>query len=243
MAKTNFDLAPPVKFVDGLLAVSIDIQRITASLIFNGATQSGTGDATVEFVMGPQNGNPIFDLRQTITAAWLDDAPLPVAKLAHHNFGGGAGADMRIIEAVLAAGSTHKLRVAYMLGIPQASTAGSYQPTITWNSGPRLTFNFGFTDLGAGRYLEARIPANLIFDQFELVIELRILNTLVAHSLITNGEVISPGNNHWQVNFPERFTSLSPLLELRASDTLVSATDTTILPVSGLLISSQTKPH
>ena len=33
-------------------------------------------------------------------------------------------------------------------------------------------FNFGFTDLGAGRYLESWMPANLIFDQFALDLEL-----------------------------------------------------------------------
>jgi len=88
MPGTNFDLAPPVKTVDGLKAVPIDIQKITASLTFNGATSSGAGDATLEFITGPEAGNPIFDLRQTITDAWLDGVPLAVAKVAHHDFGG-----------------------------------------------------------------------------------------------------------------------------------------------------------
>ena len=107
----NFDLAPPAKTVDGLVAVPIDIQKITASLIFDGATSSGKGDATVEFTMGPQNGNPIFDLRQTITAAWLDGVSLPVAQLAHHDFGGGADAHLRIVQSVVTAGTTHTLSI------------------------------------------------------------------------------------------------------------------------------------
>ena len=68
---TNFDLAPPTKTVDGLLAVPIDIHKMTVSFSFDGATNSGHGDATLDFIVGPQNENPIFDLRQTITAAWL----------------------------------------------------------------------------------------------------------------------------------------------------------------------------
>lgn len=233
LAGTNLQLAPPAKLVDGLWAVPIDIQRITATLSFDGATNTGSGDATLEFRMGHQAGNPIFDLRQTITAAWLDGAPLPVAQLSHHDFGGGVQAELRVVEALLAAGSNHNLRVTYTLGPPQASTAGSYQPAITWSSGPRLAFNFGFTDLGAGRYLEAWVPANLIFDQFELVLDLRLLNTTVAHSVITNGVVTSLGANHWRVNFPTRFTALSPLLELRASNSLTTATSSVSLPVSG----------
>jgi len=99
---TNFNLAPPAKTVDGLIAVPVDIQTLTASLTFDGAPQTGTGDAIIEFTVGPQAGNPIFDLRQTITNAWLDGAPFPVANLAHHDFGGGAGAELRVVEAVLA---------------------------------------------------------------------------------------------------------------------------------------------
>lgn len=112
--------------------------------------------------------------------------------------------------------------------------------TLLWSNGPRLAFNFGFTDLGAGRYLEAWVPANLIFDQFELILTLRILNTMIAHTVITNGEVISVGTHHWQVKFPSRFTALSPLLELRASGTLVKATDAVTLPVSGANITIDT---
>lgn len=232
----NFDLAPPVKIVDGLVAVPIDIQRITASLVFDGATQSGQGDATLEFIMGPQNGNPIFDLRQTITAAWLDGAPLPPGKLNHHDFGGGPHANLRVVEAVLAAGSAHTLRVTYNVALPQASMAGSYLPAITWSSGPRLTFNFGFTDLGAGRYLEAWVPANLIFDQFELTLTLQVLNTAVAHTVITNGTVTPAGVNHWSIAFPSRFTAFSPLLELRPGDEVTSMTGTVTLPVSGKVV-------
>lgn len=232
-AGAQFKLAPAPKLVDGLWAVPVDMQRITALLTFDAATSSATGDATVEFKMGRHAGNPIFDLRQTITGAWIDGVALPSAKVAHHNFGGGAEAHLRVVESISAAGSAHNLRVTYQLGTPQASDAGSYKPSIVWQSGPRLSFNFGFTDLGAGRYLEAWVPANLIFDQFELLLELRILNTAVAHTVITNGAVTVLGANHWRVNFPPRFTALSPLLELRAHDKLASATDTVVLPLSG----------
>ena len=43
---TNFDLAPPPRMVDGLFAVPVDLQRVTAGLVFDGASSNGTGDAT-----------------------------------------------------------------------------------------------------------------------------------------------------------------------------------------------------
>lgn len=233
LAGSNLDLAPPPKRVDGLWAVPIDIQRIDASLVFDAASQQIAGDATLQFRLGRHAGCPIFDLRQTLGGVWLDGAAVPVAEVAQHDFGGGANASLRVLARSLEAGSTHSLRLTYSVGVPQASMAGSYLPQIVWSAGPRLAFNFGFTDLGAGRYLEAFVPANLIFDQFELSLELRLTGTAVAHTPISNGSISNLGSNHWRIDFPARFSALSPLLELRAGDSLQSSTQNTVLPVSG----------
>ncbi len=229
----NFDLAPPARLVDGLWAVPVDITQIDASLRFDAATQQASGDATLAFRLGANAGCPIFDLRQTPTDAWLDGAPIPLAEVAAHDFGGGAHSSLRVLARVLEAGSSHTLRLTYAVDMPQASTAGSYEPQITWSAGPRLVFNFGFTDLGAGRYLEAFIPANLIYDQFELNLDLQLLNTAIPHTPISNGVVSSLGSNHWSIAFPARSTAFSPLLELRPTDSLQSATANALLPVSG----------
>lgn len=236
IAGTNLDLAPPPKLVDGLWAVPIDISRIDAQLSFNAAAQNATGTALLQLRLGRNAGCPIFDLRQTPTAVELDGAAVPVADVALHDFGGGTGAELRVLNRVLDAGSAHTLRVTYSVGLPQASMAGSYLPQVTWSAGPRLTFSFGFTDLGPGRYLESFVPANLVFDQFEMTIELRITGTTIAHQPITNGTVSVLGSNHWSIAFPRRFTAFSPLLELRAADTLTSATHNEVLPISGTAI-------
>ncbi len=231
--RTNFRLAPPPKTVDGLLAVAIDIESIEAIFTFDGAAEAASADATITYTVGPTAGNPIFDLRQDITQAWLDSVLLPIAQLAHHNFGSVPFTDLRLIEAVQAAGSVHTLRVQYNLGLPNSQLGGSYLPALEWSAGPKLRFVFGLSDLNRARYAEAWLPANLIFDQFSIKIEIKIINTMVAHTVITNGAVNSLGFNHWQISFPERFTALSPLLEVRTSDTLIQQTDTVLLPVSG----------
>lgn len=236
IAGTNLDLAPPPALVDGLWAVPIDISRVEASLVFDAATRSARGDASVKFRLGRHAGCPILDLRQTPDAVELDGAPVAVTDIAAHDFGGGPGAEMRVLARTLAPGSSHTLRVHYPVGVPQASTVGSYQPQVAWAAGPRLTFNFGFTDLGPGRYAESFLPANLVFDQVEIVLDLQVTGTAVAHQPITNGDVRVLGANHWSVTFPARFTALSPMLELRAADRVTSATHTEILPVSGTAV-------
>ncbi|MFN7770664.1 MAG: hypothetical protein ACK5UC_25995 [Planctomycetaceae bacterium] len=234
---TNFHLAPPSKTVDGLTAVPLDIQTIDAALVFDGAAAAATGDSTISYTVGPTAGNPIFDLRQEITSAWVDGVPFPVDHLAHHTFGSGSFTELRVIEAVQSAGSVHTLRVQYPLAVPNSQLGGSYLPALDWSAGPRLRFVFGLSDLNRARYAEAWLPCNLIFDQFALTLEVQIVNTLVAHSVITNGTVTVLGTNHWRIQFPARCTALSPLLEIRASDTLVLQTDSTVLPVSGTTVS------
>ncbi len=230
---SNLGHAPPTRTIDGLVAAPIDISHIEAQLVFDAATETSTGDATLHFTTGSTAANPIFDLRQAITGLWLDGTAMAVDSAAHHEFGGGNDAELRILEAVLAPNTTHALQISYDLGQPNASTAGSYQPAMVFSAGPRLTFNFGFTDLGAGRYLEAWIPANLIYDQFTLDLNLTITGTTIAHTLITNGSATSLGPNQWLASFPSSTTAFSPLVELRASDSVIGANGVASLPVSG----------
>jgi hypothetical protein len=229
----NFHLAPPPKTVDGLLAVPIDIESIGAIFTFDGSTETASADATITYTVDPSAGNPIFDLRQEITQAWLDSVLFPVAQLAHHNFGVGPFTDLRVIQAVQGAGSVHTLRVQYNLALPDSQLGGSYLPALEWSAGPKLRFVFGLSDLNRARYAEAWLPANLVFDQYSINLEIQIINTMASHSVITNGVVTSVGPNHWQIGFPERSSAVSPLLEVRASDTLTQQTDTVLLPVSG----------
>jgi len=42
--------------------------------------------------------------------------------------------------------------------------------------------------------------------------------------------------NHWEIQFPGRFTALSPMLEIHATDALETLTDTVLLPVSGNVV-------
>jgi hypothetical protein len=233
---TNFEIAPPPKTVDGLLAVPIDISAIAATVQFDLATSSATADATITYTVGPTAGNPIFDLRQTVTDAWLDGASFAPSLLAHHTFGSGPFTDLRVVESVQTAGSVHTLRVLYPLTLPDAETGGAYPPALDFTPGPRVRFTLGMTDLFRARYLEAWLPANLLFDQYQIDLDLHVLNTPVAHSVITNGTATLLGTNHWQIAYPARFSAVSTLLELRATDTVEQQTGSVLLPVSGTTV-------
>ena len=236
---TNLHLAPPVRIVDGRPAVPIDIQQLTADLVFDLDAERASVDAEMRFVLGNDDGYPYFDLRQTIQQAYLDGAALAPADLAHRDFGGGANADLRLLDQMLASGSEHTLRLLYELGLPQAPQA----LPIGWD-GPRLSFDFWFSDLSPGRYLEMWFPANLIFDQFPFLLNLRLLNTSIDHVLISNGAVTAiDASNQWRIEFPPYFVSCSPMLVIAAADRVEQRTGSVTPPGPAQPIALETSKH
>ena len=167
---------------------------------------------------------------------WLDGASLPVAQVLTRDLGGGVGAEMRVLDTVLAAGSSHTLRLTYGVGLPLSPAGGGYPPGLTWTAGPRLAWNGGFTDLFAARYLESWVPANMIWDQYAISIEIQVIGTAIPHTLITNGAPTQIAVNHWRATFPPESTAMSTLFELRAADALTQTVTSAALP-SGTTVS------
>jgi hypothetical protein len=210
-----FELAPDPKAVDGLFAVPIHLDEVVATLLFDAESESAHATATMRFTVGPTSGNPVFDLRQTIAAATLDGAPLAPAQLAHHDLGGGPDAEVRVLDALLAAGSSHELELSYPLELPAAPNARG----VVWEPGAgRLSFDLHLSDLNPARYLESWLPSNLLFDRFPVRLEVRVDGTPHAHVLLTNGAATPLGPNRWQVELPATFAPCSPMLLIEAAD-------------------------
>ena len=232
--------APPPKRLGSAksLAVPINIGRVSAKLVFDARSHRATGDATLDFHHGIDHGYPIFDLRQPITAAWLDGAPLAPAAMPLHRFGVKAEQSLRVLARNLRSGDRHRLRLAYDIAVSPlaASGAGGYQPALLWSGDGSVNFNFGFTDLGGGRYLEAWAPANLIYDRFALRLDVGVRNSKVPHALVTNGEAVEVARNHWRVRYPAGFTALSPMLQLHPQAEVDQAIRAVNLPVPGRVI-------
>jgi hypothetical protein len=229
-ALRDLDLAPPAMPVDSLLAVPIDIHRVDARIVFDAAARAARADATMIFTTGDEAGAPIFDLRQEVREAFLDDQPLDPQALRHRDLGGGADAELRVVEQILPAGSAHQLRLAYDLSVSQSPEA---DVALLWDDQSRLYWDFWFSDLWPARYLEMWLPANLIYDRFTLNLEIEIANASAEHVLISNGAIRTPGANSWRVAFPPRFTALSPMLLVVAKDQIETRNAVMQLPDTG----------
>ena len=227
-----FQDAPPPIRVYGRLVVPLHIIDLTARVKFDGAKQAATADATMTYIVGPTAGSPFFDLRQTVDRCWLDGHEIDPALVAARDVGAGPFSTVRVIDVAQRARSVHRLRIRYGLDIPCAGLGGAYPPRLTWTAGPRLRWSIAMSDLEPGRYLEAWFPSNLPFDQFPFALDLRLVGMPIRHTIITNGEVVAMQRNGWSIRFPRWFTTMSPLVEIRAGDQLQMAAGNFSSPIS-----------
>jgi hypothetical protein len=195
-----------------LKAVSVDVTRVVANLTFDVAAVEAPATATVDFTVELADGCPALDLRQPLDGLRLDGSTLPGDAFSHADLGGGDGAEMRVLDRHLAAGTRHRLELAYRLGLPEA---GGACPIVWGNGGVR--FDLYMSDLKPGRYLEMWIPANLCHDRFDLTVNIEVVGTDAGHTVITNGAETSLGSNRWKIAYGPGATSLSPMLVLAPS--------------------------
>ncbi len=202
---------PPVRLGDRL-AVPVDISSVEARITFDVAARAATIQAKVEFAVSDVDGCPVLDLRQPVDSLLLDGEARSGEAFSPHDLGGGPGAEMRVLDQRLAAGSRHRLELQYQLTTPAAEGAEA----IAW-PGAGVRFDFWMSDLHPGRYLEMWLPANLCHDRFRLTLEVAVEGG-EPHRLVSNGAEYQPSPNQWRVEYPARFTSLSPMLVLRPSE-------------------------
>jgi hypothetical protein len=196
---------PPVR-LGARTVVPVDIERIDARFRLDAGAKSAVADAGVEFVVEGDDGCPALDLRQEVASFRLDGRQLPGEAFSPSDLGGGDGAEMRVIDRRLPAGSHHRLELSYPLATPWAEEA---RP-IDWTDGAH--FDFWMSDLHPGRYLEMWLPAGLCHDRLRLGLEVEVVGGSGPHALLSNGFEVRLGPDHWRIEYPAEYTPLSPLL-------------------------------
>ncbi|MBT4465562.1 MAG: hypothetical protein HOD03_02640 [Planctomycetes bacterium] len=205
-AQSNNDYAPPVIEVDGLRGIPIDILSVDSQMVFDFASKSVSVISDMNFKMIGEKGFPLFDLRQEITSASLNGEDIDIAKLAAHDFGKGAGT-MRIIESECAMKVVNVLHLEYTLSKPSSPAAID----IKWDKAG-MTFDTWYSDLNPGRYAEQWFPANLLYDQHPLNVDLKLVGAESEHLMITNGATTVVAKHDWQLRFPETSTAFSHMI-------------------------------
>ena len=206
------DHAPPPLEMDGVIGIPIDISSIQAEVVFDLETRTAMATADVRFEM-TADGMPLFDLRQRIAKLSCNGEELDPELVSSHK-SGPDGSRMRLLQKELVAGTQHLLHFEYPLLKPNSPRAID----IGWGDGT-LDWDFFFSDLNSGRYMEMWFPANLLYDRFKFDLDLKINGATAEHQIVTNGDVSEiEKQKHWKLSFPPTFAAFSHMLVVVPSD-------------------------
>ena len=81
--------------------------------------------------------------------------------------------------------------------------------------GGGVRFRLAMDDTGLGAHFSGNYwPSNFEYDRFPSSIKINIEGTNVEHAILTNGELSTNRPNHFNVEFPDTFTTSSPFLDI-----------------------------
>ena len=209
---------PPIRVDDGRVAVPIHIRNVAVSVVLDARGGVGQAEALMQYRLGPHTGCPLFDLRQEVDQVWIDGRSATRESVGSVDVGEGPYATIRVLDRPQSADSIHTIRLRYRLAVPRSDLGGTYPPVLASTGVGRVRWSFGMGDLFDGRHLEMWVPSNLPFDHFGVELRVKLVGASTDHMLITNGELTCGRADKWSVTFPEWFTSVSHMLELRPAD-------------------------
>lgn len=202
------DLAPPAMAVAGGLAVPIDVELVGAKVTLRIAERRASVEARLVFSLGPLNGFPVFDLRQTPGSLLLDGEPVEVGLLQRFEFAMTDTGGVLVLRRELDSCSRHELVVQYDL-----SSDGGRDTLPYWAQG--VVWSSAFSDRIPGMLIERWFPTGLIHDNFELELEVQVVGG-DEHTLLANASIEEMGANHWKAHWHEADSS-TPLWYLSRS--------------------------
>lgn len=196
-AFASYDQAPPAfAYQDGKVAY-IDITSAEHSLEFD-ANASSAQVVTVLKFYSNSNGYPLFDLIPEPTLVTLDGVEVSTEAIRDPDM----ESTLRVVKANTEAGE-HVLIVKHVLA----------KNVVTSLEG--ISSGFWTSDLSDRGYMEQYLPTNVEFDQFQKVLNVKVINAEGRpHLLKANGTVKEISENEFQVVYPAFHSTSSSYFHL-----------------------------
>lgn len=195
-AHANLDKAPQSFKHEQTKAVFVDFINAHYSIEFNVESRTTTVNSIIEFNQD-QEGMPIFDLRNEIAQISVDGDQITVGTVEDPD----RQTYYRLAKKVLAPGK-HLLTMKHTF---DRNTKYSYDS---------VAAGFWMSDLSDRKYIEQYLPANLEYDQYKMVFDVKITGTEEKHEVFTNGAIAEIAKNQFAISFPEYFTASSVYFHL-----------------------------
>ena len=173
--------------------VFVDFQEAKSVIIYDLASYTVEAQTSIQFHQD-KDGYPIFDLLPSIKDIKLDGESVTTTSKRLPDDASWS----QIISQQVSQGD-HRLEIKN--NIERLVSFDSYNKTVR--------SAFWMSDLSDRRYLERYLPTNFEYDQYQNTFEVKIINTTKEHNIYANGTIREIGFNHFEITFPEHYTSSS----------------------------------
>ncbi len=199
LAFAGTEKAPENFKVGDSLAVFVDFHSANYEITYDVQNKTATAVTTIKFYM-PVFGKPIFDL-----------VPDGTAKIF--------GRKVALIDI------EDPDQESEMKMIDRNIKAGNHTVVIYNRIDDNINFSFNavasafwMSDLSDRSYLEQYIPTNIEYDQYKMHLTVKVVGTDKRHEIFTNGQQRVVSKNHFEIDYPEYFTSSSLYFHMTKKD-------------------------
>ena len=197
--------APPSFSYQNDKAVFIDFETANYEITYDLSAKSAEVNSVIEFE-SLSEGFPIFDLVQDPSEVILDGKLIQTETISDPD----NSSTLRIMMDKISSGK-HELKIKHAL-----STNVIYS-----DSG--IGSGFWMSDLTDRKYLEQYLPTNLEFDQYQMRSVVKVKNAeSIPHTIKTNGTLSKISENHFEIIYPDFYTTSSMFFHLFPEKTAIN---------------------
>jgi len=197
--------APPSFNYQNDKAIFIDFETANYEITYDLSAKSAEVNSVIEFE-SLSEGFPIFDLVQDPSEVILDGKLIQTETISDPD----NSSTLRIMMDKISSGK-HELKIKHAL-----STNVIYS-----DSG--IGSGFWMSDLTDRKYLEQYLPTNLEFDQYQMRSIVKVKNAEgIPHTIKTNGTLSKISENHFEIIYPNFYTTSSMFFHLFPEKTAIN---------------------
>lgn len=204
----DLDQAPPPFKKDGNTFVPIDMQSVSIQYTFDYAARRAKGVAKISFIMGIQDGFPMFDLVPNAESIKLNGEVLAAGAFSKVSPPDGI-TTFRTISKQLVAGSSNEMEITFDIS-----------NQVTFQNGT-VRSGFFMSDLSDRNFFEQYGPANMEYDHVSYDFTVSVVGAQKEQVVFTNGDMTKTSDNTWNIQFPSYFTASSIYFHITARSEVV----------------------
>lgn len=212
----NLNLAPPDFDSEFGRAIFVDFKKAEYEVSFDIKKKKTSVKTRITFT-ATKTGRPIFDLVPEPRNLVLNGSDVTQRLITTP----GKETKLRLVNAEVNPGE-HVLEME-----------NTFSRNVSYNDNfETVSSAFWIRDLRERMFMEQYIPSNFEYDQYQMIMDVKLIGGLGRQDIYTNGEITKISNYHYRIVYPEYYTVSCPYFHMTPEKSM-NRRDFTYTSISG----------